>query len=97
MFGLDGETMVDFSTISATGVLGWYVWHTTYCTIPGLVKAFREELAAIRCEFAEERTALHEELAAERQQRHEHHVLVVESLRDLAERIPVERNRCEKE
>lgn len=88
MFGLDGDTVVDFSTISATGVLGWYVWHTTYHTIPGLVKAFREELAAMRSEFAAERDALHEELAAERRQRHEHHILVVESLRDLAERLP---------
>jgi len=76
------------STLTATGVLGWYAWHTTYHTIPDLVKAFRDELTAMRCEFAEERTALHAELAAERKQRYAHHVLVVEALHDLARRLP---------
>jgi hypothetical protein len=85
---LDGSPTFDLSTLTATGVLGWYAWHTTYHTIPNLVAAFRDELTAIRCECAEERTALHAELAAERKQRYAHHVLVVEALHDLARRLP---------
>lgn len=84
----DGNPMFDLSTLGATGVLGWYAWHTAYHTIPNLVAAFRDELSAIRCECAEERAALHAELAAERKQRHAHHVLVVEALHDLARRLP---------
>jgi hypothetical protein len=70
MFGI--PAMLDFSTITATSVLGWYAWHTTYHTIPGLVRAFREELQAMRCAFGEERELLYAEIAAERRQRHEH-------------------------
>src|SRR5688572_9809047 len=83
----DPNTMFYFSTLTATSILGWYAWHTTTRTIPELVAAFRDELAAIRTECAAEREALHAELAAERNGRCEHHLLVVEALRDLARRI----------
>ena len=86
--GFADGTMVDFSALTATAVLGWYAWHTTYFTIPHLVTAFREECSAMRAESAEERVALHAELSAERNQRHTHHVMVVEALRDLAHRLP---------
>jgi len=84
----DGNTMFDFGTLTATSILGWYAWHTTTVTIPNLVSAFRDELAAIRRDFGVERDALHAELAAERNQRHEHHMLMVEALRDLARHLP---------
>lgn len=86
----DGPSMVDFSSLTSTAVLGWYAWYTAYYVIPGVVQAFRDELAAVRSECAAEREALHAELAAERRQRYEHHALVVESLRDLARRLPSE-------
>ena len=85
---LEGAPALDFSTLTATGLLGWYAWHTTYHTIPTLLETFRDELAAIRSQCAEERVALQAELAAERNQRHAHHVLVVEALHDLARRLP---------
>ena len=88
MPGFDGPSMVDFSSLTSTAVLGWYAWYTAYNVIPGLVQAFRDEQAAARRECAAEREALHSELAAERDQRYAHHALVVESLRDLASRIP---------
>ena len=78
MPGIDDGSMVDFSALTSTAVLGWYAWYTTYHVIPGIVQAFRDEQAE----------ALHAELAAERAQRYAHHVLVVESLRDLAHRLP---------
>ena len=88
MPGIDAGSMVDFSALTSTAVLGWYAWYTTYHVIPGIVQAFRDEQAAARRECAAEREALHAELAAERAQRYAHHVLVVESLRDLAHRLP---------
>lgn len=90
MPGLDGPSMVDFSSLTSTAVLGWYAWYTATYVIPGVVQAFRDEQAATRSECAAEREALHAELAAERDQRYAHHALVVESLRDLARRLPVD-------
>jgi hypothetical protein len=88
MPGFEGPSMVDFSSLTSTAVLGWYAWYTAYFVIPGIVQAFRDELAAVRSECAAECEALHTELAAERDQRYAHHALVVESLRDLARRLP---------
>lgn len=70
------------STLTATGVLGWYAWHTAYHTIPKLVEAFRQEMASARSECAAERELLHQELASERRQRHEQHEAIVATLRE---------------
>jgi hypothetical protein len=86
----DVPSMFDFSSLTATAVLGWYAWYTAYHAIPALVQAFRDEQAALRADCAAERESLHAELAAEREQRYAHYALVVESLRDLARRLPVD-------
>lgn len=50
----------ELGNFSSTAILGWYAWHTASKTIPGLVRSFREELAAER----RQRQAHHEALAA---------------------------------
>lgn len=92
---VDGK-LFDFSTLTATSILGWYAWHTTTHAIPELVRAFRDELAAVRRQCTDEREALQAELAAERNRRHEHHLLIVDALRDLAGRLPNQPFRTEK-
>jgi hypothetical protein len=51
---------IDLGNLTATGILGWYAWHTASRTIPGLVKDFREEAR-------EQREAFMEEMRIERQ------------------------------
>ena len=51
---------IDFGNLTATGILGWYAWHTAARTIPGLVKDFREE-------SREQREAFKEEMRIERE------------------------------
>lgn len=77
----------DVSQLTATGVLGWYAWHTAARTIPQLVEAFRDEMAAMRAECRGEREALYQELAAERAQRHHDHLAIVQALDELARQI----------
>lgn len=84
----DTLSMPDLSSLSATAILGWYAWHTAYHTIPSLVAAFREEMAAARAECGAERELLYAELAAERRQQHIDHGLVVEALAELSRRLP---------
>lgn len=45
---------LDLGNLTATGILGWYAWHTAARTIPGLVKDFREEAREQREAFKEE-------------------------------------------
>ncbi len=45
---------IDLGNLTATGILGWYAWHTAARTIPGLVKDFREEARDQREAFKEE-------------------------------------------
>lgn len=45
---------IDFGNLTATGILGWYAWHTAARTIPGLVKDFREEAREQREAFKDE-------------------------------------------
>ncbi|MCE9604587.1 MAG: hypothetical protein K8U03_06735 [Planctomycetia bacterium] len=78
----------EFSSLTATAVLGWYAWHTACHTIPNLVSAFRDEMAAMRAECGFERELLYAELAAERRQQHADHGLVIEALGELSRRIP---------
>lgn len=84
----DVAPLSDLSTLTATGVLGWYAWHTAYHTIPQLVQTFRDEMAASRAECAAERELLHQELSTERAQRHEQHAAIVETLREMLGRLP---------
>jgi hypothetical protein len=49
-----GMPNVDLGNLTATGILGWYAWHTASRTIPGLVKDFREEARDQREAFKEE-------------------------------------------
>lgn len=79
----------ELSNLTATAVLGWYAWHTAARAIPGLIRAFRDELAAMRQEYREEREALRAELHADREQRHADHLMIVEALHELARGLPV--------
>lgn len=83
----DLSHMQEFSSLSATAILGWYAWHTAYHTIPDLVAAFREEMAAARAECGAERELLYAELAAERRQQHIDYGQVVEALAALSRRV----------
>jgi hypothetical protein len=78
----------DLGNLSATAILGWYVWHTARRTIPGLVRLFREELAAARAECQAEREVFRAELALERNQHERDHTAIVAALRELAGRLP---------
>lgn len=79
----------ELSNLTATAILGWYAWHTAARAIPGLVRVFRDELAAMRQEYRDEREALRAELNADRNQRHADHLMIVEALHELACRLPV--------
>lgn len=46
--GLVDGFKLDFGSLSATAILGWYAWHNTTYTIPSIVKEFREELGIER-------------------------------------------------
>ena len=81
----------DLGNVTATAVLGWYAWHTATRTIPSLIENFREEMAAARYEFRAEREAMRGELSAERRERHADSAAMVGALRELAERLRVER------
>lgn len=84
--------MSEFGNLTATAVLGWYAWHTAAKTIPTILRAFRDEMAAMRTEFRTERESLHAQLTAERIQRHHDHLGLVDALNDLSERIHAERD-----
>lgn len=86
------DPLPELSNLTATALLGWYAWHTATRTLPALVRAFREEMAAMRADSAVEREAFHSELAAERLQRHADHMAIVEGLRELAQRLPPARH-----
>lgn len=72
---IPGLPKLDLANLTATGILGWYAWHTASRTIPGLVKDFREE-------SAEQRQSFREELRIER----EAHRDAVDSLRESLQR-----------
>lgn len=78
----------EIGNLTATAILGWYAWHTASRTIPGLVRAFRDEMAAERADCRSAREALHQELAAERALRHADRLAIVAAVDELAERLP---------
>ena len=84
----DVPDLHNFGALSATAVLGWYAWHTASYTLPNLVRAFLEEMTALRSECAAEREVLHADLADERRSRHDDQLLIAAALRDLADRLP---------
>ncbi|MHB1033217.1 MAG: hypothetical protein ACYC0Y_01115 [Pirellulales bacterium] len=84
---VSGFPAPEVGNLTATAILGWYAWHTASKTIPGLVRDFRQEMAAERAESRAERELFAEQLTAERRQRHEDHQAVVEAVRDLADRL----------
>lgn len=49
-----GLPQIDLGNLTATGILGWYAWHTASRTIPGLVKDFRDEAREQRETFKEQ-------------------------------------------
>ena len=75
---------LNLGNMTATAILGWYAWHTASRTIPELLAAFRQEMAAARVDFQAEREAWREEIAAERRQRHEDHMAIVRALAELS-------------
>lgn len=77
----------DVGNLTATALLGWYAWHTASRTLPALVRAFREELAAQRSEWADEREAFRQELAEERMQRHADSLSLLEGLQTLSRQV----------
>ena len=88
MDGFAGELPIaSFSNFTATAILGWYAWHTVSKTIPGVIRAFREETCALRAECRDEREALYLEMSAERQQRHHDTLAMVEALHELSTRV----------
>ena len=70
-----GVPKLDIANLTATGILGWYAWHTASRTIPSMIKDFREE-------SKEQRETFKGELRIER----ETHRDAVESLRQSIER-----------
>jgi hypothetical protein len=78
----------DLTNLSATAILGWYAWHTARRTIPGLVRLFREELAAARAECHAEREVFRAEMALERNQHERDRAEIVAALQELAGRLP---------
>ena len=85
---VDRLGLPDLGNLSASAILGWYAWHTAARTLPGLVRNFRDELAAIRAEQRGEREAFREELRLQRQARHADQQLLASALADLVERLP---------
>ena len=77
----------EWGNLTASAILGWYAWHTAARTIPGLVRHFREELAAVRSEQRQERREFHESLAAARAAQHADGELIAAALRELAGRL----------
>lgn len=82
------DPLPELSNLTATALLGWYAWHTATRTLPAMVRSFRDEMAAMRAEYGVEREAFHRELTAERVQRHADHLATIESLNELAQRLP---------
>ena len=76
----------DLGSLTSTAALGWYAWHTATRTVPGLVKDFRDEMAAARLELRDERLAFYDQLREERRLRHDDSVAVVEALSALTTR-----------
>ena len=70
-----GLPKLDLANLTATGILGWYAWHTASRTIPGMIKDFRDE-------SKDQRESFKEELRIER----EAHREAVEYLRGAIER-----------
>ena len=66
---LPGLPKLDLANMTATGILGWYAYHTASKVIPNMLKDFREE-------SKEQREAFRAEMAEER----EHHRSVIDSL-----------------
>ena len=79
----------DVGNVTATAILGWYAWYTASRTIPHLVKAFRDEMAASRLECRADREAFRSELADERHSRHADNRAVVEAIHELTARLPL--------
>jgi hypothetical protein len=77
----------DFGNLTSSAILGWYAWHTASRTIPGLVRHFREELAACRAYQRAEQETFREELAAERAQRSADQAEVVEVLGQIRDQL----------
>jgi hypothetical protein len=73
-----------WGNLTASAILGWYAWHTAARTIPGLVRAFRDELAALRHEQRDERRQFHQSLAAARAAQHADQQLLAAALHELA-------------
>lgn len=44
----------EIGSLTSSGILVWYAWHTTNNTIPGLAKTFSETIDKMRDEFREE-------------------------------------------
>lgn len=77
-----GSGLADFpfGSITASGVLCWYAYHTTAKTIPGLITNWQEEQR-------EERTVFAEQLERERQHHAAQIALLEARLRDLGNSI----------
>lgn len=70
----------EVGNITATAVLGWYAWHTATRTVPQMLDAFRQELAALRAAFRRESEALREELITQRYERQEDQRALAEAI-----------------
>ncbi len=73
--------------LTATGILGWYAWHTATRTVPQLVEDFRLELGAGREEHRADRDLFLREMAAQRAQSHADRTATVAALGELTAAI----------
>ena len=79
--------MPELGNLSSSAILGWYAWHTASKTIPGLVRHFREELAACRDHQRAEHEAFRQELAAERARHHADQAALTAVLGEIRDRL----------
>ena len=83
----DGFPNFEWGTVSATGLLGWYLWYNTRVTMP----KHQEQISNMQAHFSEQILAQrdhYEKLLDEQQGRHEErHNQIVGALEKLVDKL----------
>ena len=83
----DGITHFEWGTVSATGLLGWYLWYTTKVVMP----RHQDQISSMQNHFSEQiltQRDHYEKLLDEQQDRHEaRHNQIVEALEKLVDKL----------
>lgn len=83
----DGFPNFEWGTVSATGLLGWYLWYNTRVTMP----KHQEQISNMQAHFSEQILAQrdhYEKLLDEQQSRHEErHNQIVGALEKLVDKL----------